>query len=570
MRYIILFLAFWVFGCTNSKIVEELERADELITNQPDSAFAIIKSINPDDIHGRADRAFYALLYTQAQYKNYETIQSDSLIDVAVDYYQNKPLKDRLTRAYMYKAAALSDMERHKEAIEWLKKAETVADTSAYLTLGLINSHIGDLYQLNFVANNEDIEKYKKALRYYRLAENKQFENYTLSSIGKLYRNNNIDSAIIYLKYSVELSKELHDNYTLINNFEMLAYSYTLCSNYVNGRDVALYAYNHSENKNNIRLLANLSEIYTKLGKIDSAEYYFHAIHTNDLKVVGDSIEYYMVLSDIESAKHNYKIALEAEKKASAISERVIDKARKNDLFAIEKQFDYTIISAKAQQLESQNRLKNYFVIIITLLFLIITGIIYTLLRHRTRLGNERIEIIEQLKLDIDDQILKIDTLKAESYKYKEKIDEMKCVNNQIYNHTYNTVKGIIDDRIEITRKLARIKHEYGSNPEQFLKKIDSEIFNYHKNKTELSLILSIANQLHSDIIDRISTKYPKLNDRELIILALTCLDFKPIEMYVFLNFPTVGAINTARHRLANKLKISSLNELLVSATEIQ
>ena len=104
--------------------------------------------------------------------------------------------------------------------------------------------------------------------------------------------------------------------------------------------------------------------------------------------------------------------------------------------------------------------------------------------------------------------------------------------------------------------------HEYGSNPELFLKKIDSEIFDFNKNRTEPALILSIANQLNNNIIDRISAKYPTLNDKELMILALTCLDFKPIEMYIFLKFPTVGSINTARHRLAKELKISSLNEI--------
>ena len=558
MRNIVFFYLFLLLGCTNPQITAELEKVDELMSNHPDSAYALIRSINPDDIHGRDDRALYALLYTQAQYKNYEPIQSDSLIDVAVDYYENKPVKDRLTRTYMYKAAALSDMERHKEAIEWLKKAETVADTSDYLTLGLISSHIGELYQRNYVINNEDIKRYKQALSYYRQAGNKRFENYTLSSIGKLYRNNNIDSAIIYLRYSVDLSKELQDNYTLIKNFEMMAYSYILCSNYIDGRDAALFAYNNSDNNTNIRLLASLSTIYTKLGKIDSAEYYFYAINTLDLRTAGDSVAYYMASSEIESSKNNYKIALEAEKKASAISDSVIDKARKNDLLAAEKQFDYTIISTKSQQLESQIKLKNYFVIIVTLIFVIIVGIIYFLLRRRTRLANKQIEIVEQMKLDIDDQIQKIDTMKAEKDIYKERIDKIECDNN----HTYLDVKRIIDDRIEITRKLARIMHEYGSNPELFLKKIDSEIFDFNKNRTEPALILSIANQLNNNIIDRISAKYPTLNDKELMILALTCLDFKPIEMYIFLKFPTVGSINTARHRLAKELKISSLNEI--------
>lgn len=85
MRYCILSVIVLVFGCTNHKINRELNRVDELMNVHPDSAFTMIKSIDPDDIYGRADGALYALLYTQAQYKNYDSIRNDSLIDIAVD-----------------------------------------------------------------------------------------------------------------------------------------------------------------------------------------------------------------------------------------------------------------------------------------------------------------------------------------------------------------------------------------------------------------------------------------------------------------------------------------------------
>ena len=248
MRYIVFTLVLLVFGCTSPKTVVELEQADELMSNHPDSAYALIRSINPDDIHGRADRAFYALLYTQAQYKNYETIQSDSLIDVAVDYYENKPVKDRLTRAYMYKAAALSDMERHKEAIEWLKKAEKVASMSDYLILGLINYQIGALYQTNFVANNEHIVRYKIALKNYRLAGHKRFENNTLSRIGQLYIRRDIDSAFKYLKQGIELSKEISDSIFLFENISLLATAFNQNKNYNYGKELSLSVVNNHSN----------------------------------------------------------------------------------------------------------------------------------------------------------------------------------------------------------------------------------------------------------------------------------------------------------------------------------
>lgn len=85
VRFFVFILVLMVFGCTSPKIKAELARVDELMNVHPDSAFTMIKSIDPDDIYGRADGALYALLYTQAQYKNYDSIRNDSLIDIAVD-----------------------------------------------------------------------------------------------------------------------------------------------------------------------------------------------------------------------------------------------------------------------------------------------------------------------------------------------------------------------------------------------------------------------------------------------------------------------------------------------------
>lgn len=53
----------------------------------PDSALIFLESIPFPQKLSRADRALYALLLTQARYKNYITLDDDSLIKVAVDYY---------------------------------------------------------------------------------------------------------------------------------------------------------------------------------------------------------------------------------------------------------------------------------------------------------------------------------------------------------------------------------------------------------------------------------------------------------------------------------------------------
>ena len=555
-RYFVLIFAFMVFGCTSTKVKEELVRVEELMSNHPDSAFTIIKSINPDDIRGRADRAFYALLYTQAQYKNYEQIQSDSLIDVAVDYYENKPIKDRLTRAYMYKAAALSDMERHKEAIEWLKKAEKVASMSDYLILGLINYQIGALYQTNFVANNEHIVRYKIALKNYRLAGHKRFENNTLSRIGQLYIRRDIDSAFKYLKQGIELSKEISDSIFLFENISLLATAFNQNKNYNYGKELSLSVVNnHSNIKINNRVYYQLASSYARLNNIDSAIYYLNRISLPKKK--SDSLGLYLTLIDIAEAKRDYKMVYDYHLKATEINDSIIMESRKNDLYAAEKQFDHTILQQRARQLEIN---RNYLVLIFVLTIIIIGGTIIVIFVRKKRVFKEKTRLVEQLQMD-----LRLQHIQFEEFVHENKTN-IASINQTLKERSAieQSLKEIVDDRMRIFRQLMTVKYEFGSNPETFIKKFD-EIISINKKSTEDSdKIIKIANQRNDNIIDYICSENPNIKYNDKLLLSLICLQFTPVEMSVFLNSPTIDATYSAKYRLIKKLKISTLEDYIV------
>ena len=64
-----------------------LVRADSLMNLHPDSALHMLESISTDSLSTKADRAYHALLLTQARDKNYMVQTDDSLIQVAVRYY---------------------------------------------------------------------------------------------------------------------------------------------------------------------------------------------------------------------------------------------------------------------------------------------------------------------------------------------------------------------------------------------------------------------------------------------------------------------------------------------------
>jgi len=77
-------------GCNDPKpVTDTLHRAEALMNEHPDSAWAVLNTLSADEMGQNSTRALYALLYTQAQDKNYIDETNDSLISIAVDYYLN-------------------------------------------------------------------------------------------------------------------------------------------------------------------------------------------------------------------------------------------------------------------------------------------------------------------------------------------------------------------------------------------------------------------------------------------------------------------------------------------------
>ena len=70
------------------RVIPSLLHADSLIeVGCADSALSILEGVNLAELSTIQSRAKYALLLTQAKDKNYITHTDDSLIRVAVDYY---------------------------------------------------------------------------------------------------------------------------------------------------------------------------------------------------------------------------------------------------------------------------------------------------------------------------------------------------------------------------------------------------------------------------------------------------------------------------------------------------
>ena len=322
LLYILIFLCLSVAGCRGGRGYDSrLAAADSLIASQPDSALRILRGVGFDSMCSDADRAYFALLLTQAKYKCYETITSTDTIDIAVDYFADGSDAEKRLRSLIYRGAALTDMGEITAAMEAYKQAEAAASPDDYENLGYINLRMASLYQKVYSDGREYIDKYRKALHYYELSGNNHYQIVCTSRLGAVYRPEKMDSAYYFINKSIELAKSENDSTWLFSNYELLAHAYWRDSLYQKQKETALYVFNEGGEYATNECLYDLFLAYSLMNKLDSAEYYNKFIE--NINGPADSVKYLIALTNIAVAKFDYKNAYLYEKICNKLSDSI-------------------------------------------------------------------------------------------------------------------------------------------------------------------------------------------------------------------------------------------------------
>lgn len=94
-----------LFGCNvSSNYPTALNQAQQLMQSDPASALKKLNEIDLTELHDSAVLARWALLYSEAMVINKLSAPTDTIIDIAVDYYGSHNLKDDFQKASHLKA----------------------------------------------------------------------------------------------------------------------------------------------------------------------------------------------------------------------------------------------------------------------------------------------------------------------------------------------------------------------------------------------------------------------------------------------------------------------------------
>ena len=393
LLYVFLLFALCVVGCSR-KVDSRLVLADSLVENRPDSAYVILRSVNPDSLSGGENRALYSLLMSQAMYKCNVRAKNDSLINIAVDYYKSTDNRANYARSLLFKGAVLYEMGEKEEALRFYKQAESVADTSNYDFIGYVNLRMAEVYTYSYIQNQEHIPKFRKALSNYKKSGNTKYQLSCLSGLSSCFRVHNMDSAYYYMDVMANLARTVGDSVKLYMALATKARAYESENK---DREAIAIGRPVSRFQEKIPLVANvdydLCRAYAKIGNLDSALFFFRKLPTENLSD-RDRLQRLMAETEIALAQNDYKSAFYYNDHSSKLADTIIENARQMELFETEKRFDRQQLLLQTVSLKREKTFAYFIVAVIAVILLF--GWIYWL-KRKAKLREQQL-LIEQLQ----------------------------------------------------------------------------------------------------------------------------------------------------------------------------
>ncbi len=292
-------------SCSSSVKNPLLLCADSLMEARPDSALFILESISSPQKLPRADRALYALLLTQAKYKNYIPLENDSLIKTAVEYYGDRKKSLYAAKAHYYWGATYRDMGYTSFAVEEYLTAIRLMPVEDEF-LAMIYDNLAEVYKEDGLYDVA-AENYRAA---YQILKGNSGQAFPLRGIAHVFLlQNEKDSALCYYQQALDCALAERDSDfigALYHDFA-LVYSeerdYILADKYVS-KAIAIMDKDRSVNACLLK-----AKIMFSLNKLDSATYFFNK-DIDLLDIYGKAI-CYNGMYQVAKKKEEWKTATE-------------------------------------------------------------------------------------------------------------------------------------------------------------------------------------------------------------------------------------------------------------------
>lgn len=432
-----------------SRLVYDIEN---YIESRPDSALAVLQSLDTRQLHSDKDRAKYALYLSMALDKNYIDKTDFDVLQPAIDYFSKHGSATDKLRTFYYQGRIYQNSDDDESALESFVISMDLGQSSTDTLTKARNLFAQSTIYKSLYNWEKTIEASLESAKYYKA---KSMYNPYMDCIACIINSISLagdcESAIRYIEDNKKYLSEISD-YTKSNYYSMclLALSGEVPDVYV--LDI-LKEYLNSVPTKFIDWIS-IADFYLEIQDYTTALYYLNFM---DQQVIEESkLQYYSILSLIYDGLGDSNKALEAYKNYISISDSLDMVIYKNDTKFVEERHELEIAALKEKQR------KNLLVSIAALLLIILSA---TAALIYSRLKISKMEY-RQLYAQMEDERDNLSNLLNKSHGLNEEITS--AVTNRI-NLLNKFFTAYISDNYDIDRKASKEMESLLANKDEFM-----------------------------------------------------------------------------------------------------
>ena len=520
----LLLSAAFCIACTSLDVHKALNDVETYIMERPDSALAVLDSMDRSILSSDRDKAHHALLYAMALDKNFIDVSDDSIARVAVEYYSKRGSDRHYARSLYYLGVAYYYQGAYDKAILEFTKAEEIAKGCDSLYWGMTKAIQASAYNATY-NNIEELNCLLEASAIYQGVSNNYYTYATVLGLAKLY------SSMFDYEESEKLFLTLihsSDVDTLIRSYALSGYAFM---NVVRSDfDTALNIYDSLINDGSNVMSDQDYWAYTYALSVSGRQKDADGMISNLDKETSDALYWLYRIKDTQGL---FEDALRFLEKSNLSDNDIIRESLSQSLALAQR--NYYESQYELSKYKAKNRLKTVVAIIAVSLLLICLVLWYAF----WRIKSQREE--KERYLQYADEI----TRQLEQAK-KDDYPSLKKKYLDLYKTRFETI-GAIYEQYSLSSGKDNAEH-------LMYEKIVSMVSDFRKNFSDKEELEAMLNEDLDNIILHLRTELPRIKQVDVSMFCYIAIGFDVTTISHLMNV-SMNTIYIRKSRLSQRIE---------------
>lgn len=536
----IILLLLGITGCRKHyPVAEKLLQAEAVMNEHPDSALNLLKGIAQPELQTREHHARYALLYSQVLDKNYIDLTSDSLINIAVDYYKDRDDVRAKFLSYYYQGRIYTNANNLTQAtLAYMEAEQLVDELGDDYAAGLLYTQMGNIYR-NYYDYPKALQSYRLSTEYFHKADKPLHKVYGMLRQSSIYKSMNKETDSFHILYNTLIEAKETNQTSIIHS--CLGDLIMLCLN-MNKQEEAVSFYNELINHYSIERMtssfyASLGLLMAKEKNVEKSQLYINKAWER-ARTQSDSVHLYYISSQVEQLSSSYQKAFSDLEQSITLQNRSVREALQQPILTTQMDFLRQKMELQKYKVQSERQMR---IIGVVLTILLVVAAVYGVSVYIKR---QREKYLKQIRK----QVARIELLKDEKNGMEGEVRKL----NQLLLQGGELKDELMQAKGEWTRLEDIRALELYTRLRQ-----DPSLYNPSADYDALLRWVDIASVRFAE---RLQESYPHLNVSEITLCCLVRMGYSPSQMAEILHVK-IPTVNRYIYRICTSLELPNHKE---------